>query len=105
MRIVVLPILFTQPSSPGFNVGLFTSKYTVTKNIMSVHWPSADERLVPTDTRPSEPTFANSRYCSRLDHFLVTRSRNLQQTIQGTLIRSNRGGTSIATKNKRKTKR
>ena len=72
---------------------------------MSVHRSSTDERLVSTDIHPQEPTCVNSRYRSRLDHFLVTRSRNSQQTIQGTVIRSNRGGTSTATKKKRKTKR
>ena len=68
------------------------------KNIMSVHRPSADELLVPIDTRPQEPTCANSRYRTRLDHLLVTRSRNSQQTIQGTVIRNKRGVTSTATK-------
>ena len=63
-----------------------------------VHRSSADERLLPSDTRPHEPTCANSRYRSRLDHFLVARLRNSQQTIQGTVIRSNRGGTSTVTK-------
>ena len=60
---------------------------------------SADEQLVPTDTRLPEPTCANSSYRSRLDHFLVTRSRNSQQAIQGTVIRSNNGGMSTAEKN------
>ena len=55
---------------------------------MRVHRSSADERLVPNDTRPQEPTCVNSRYRSRLDRFLVTRSRNSQQTIQGTVIRA-----------------
>ena len=98
-------MLFTQSSSPCFHVGLFTSTHAVTKNIKSLHMPSADERLVPTAIRPQDPTCANSRYRSRLDYFLVTRSMNSQQAIQGTVIRSNRGGTSTATKNKRKTKR
>ena len=71
-------------------------------NIMSVHRPSGDERLVFIDTNLPEPTCANSRYRSRLDHFLVTKSST---SLQGTVIRSNRGGTSTATKNKRKTKR
>ena len=62
LRIEVLPILFTRSSSPGFNVGLFTSKDTVTKNVTSVHSPSADKRLFPTDAHPQEPTCANSRY-------------------------------------------
>ena len=35
----------------GLNIVLFTSKHTVT-NIMSIHMPNADERLLPTDTRP-----------------------------------------------------
>ena len=65
---------------------------------MSVHRPSADERLLPTDIRPLELICANPRYRPRLDHFLVTRSRNSQQTIQGTVIRSNQGDTSTATK-------
>ena len=34
---------------------------------------TAEERLVSTNTRPQEPTCANSRYRSRLAHFLVTR--------------------------------
>ena len=75
------------------------------KNIMSVNRPSVDKRLVPTDTRLPEPTCANSRHRSHLDHFLATRLRNSQQAIQGTVFRSNRGGTSTAIKNKRKTKR
>ena len=90
---------FTQSSSPCFNVGLFTSKHTVTKNIMSVHRPSGGERLVPTNTRSQEPTCANLHYRSRLDHFIVSRSSNSQQAIQGTVIRSNRDGTSADTKN------
>ena len=65
---------------------------------MSVHGPSADERLLPPATRSLEPICANSRYRSRLDHFRVTRSRNSQKTIRGTVIRSNRGDTSTATK-------
>ena len=52
-----------------------------------------------------ESTCANSCYRSRPDHLRVTRARNPQQTIQGTVIRGNRGGTSTAAKNKRKTNR
>ena len=65
---------------------------------MSAHRPSADEQLLLTDTRPQEPICANSRCRSRLDLFLVTQSRNSQQAIQGTVIRSDCGGTSTATK-------
>ena len=54
--------------------------------------------------RSQNPTCVYSRYRSRLDHLLVTRPRNSQQTIRGTVIRSNRGGTSTATENKRKTR-
>ena len=73
----------------GLKIVLVTSKDTVT-NFMSAHRPTADERLLPPDTRPQKPTCPNSRYRSRLDHLLVTRPRNSQQTIQGTVIRSNR---------------
>ena len=48
----------------GLKIVLFTSKHTVT-NIMSVHKPSADVRLLPSTLVP-------------------------RQTIQGTVIRSNR---------------
>ena len=87
----------------GLNIVLFTSKNTVT-NTMSVHRPSADERLL-SQTLVPRSTCVYSRYRSRLDHFLMTRSRNSQRTIWGTVIRSNRGGTSTAIKSKRKTKR
>ena len=43
---------------------LFTRKHTVT-NIMSVHGPNADERLLPPHIRPQEPT---SRYRFRPDN-------------------------------------
>ena len=60
----------------GLKIVLFTSKHTVT-NFMSVHRPSTEKRLPLTGTRPQESTCANSRYRPRLDHLLVTRSRNL----------------------------
>ena len=79
----------------GFNVVLFTSKHTVTN--ISVHRTSADERCSHRHSSP-ESTCACSRYRSRLDNFQMTRPRNSQQTIRGTVIRSKRGGTSTATK-------
>ena len=65
---------------------------------MSDYRLSADERLLSSTLVPRIDLCEFSRYRSRLDHLLVTRPRNSQQTIQGTVFRSNRDGTSTATK-------
>ena len=80
----------------GSKIVLFTSKHS------HKFYEYSQAECFPPTLVP-RPTCANSRYHSRLDHSLATRPRNSQQTIRGTVIRSNRGGTSTATKNKRKT--
>ena len=77
--------------------------YSQASTQLQILWVFTGRVLTNRSHRHSslETTCVHSRYRSRL----VTRAGNSQQTIRGTVIRSNRGDKSTATKNKRKTKR